>query len=109
MIAILDEAPTICKTPKPRRTHKVREQLEDSFLRRSKRLSIKSKGFKDAKSARKARESTKEKVSANAKNKLKKAQKGKKHVEVEEECRTRFSKEDQALTICVPRMSTRHI
>ena len=24
-------------------------------------------------------------------------------------CRTRFSKEDQTLTICVPRMSTRHI
>ena len=32
-IVILDEAPTIFKTRKPKRTHKVREQLEDSFLR----------------------------------------------------------------------------
>ena len=86
-IAVLDEALAIFKTPKPKRTHKVREQLEDSFLRRSKRLSIKSEGFKDAKSARKAKESPKEKVSANARNKLthKKAQKGKKNIEIEEE------------------------
>ena len=86
-IAVLDEAPAIFKTPKPKRTHKVRDQLGDSFLRRSKRLSIKSEGFKDGKSARKAKESSKGKVSAIVRNKLtpKKAQKGKKHIEVEEE------------------------
>ena len=78
---------TIFKTPKSRRTHKVREQLDDSFLRRSKRLLIKSEGFKDAKSARKAREPAKEKEAAKVKDKHinKKSQKSKKHVEIEEE------------------------
>ena len=89
-IAILEEAPAIFKTRKSKKTLKVREQLDDSFLRRSKRLSIKSEGFKDTKSARKARVSTKDKEPAKAKAKHtnKKAQttkKNKKHVEVKEE------------------------
>lgn len=41
-------------TPRKRRHVKVQEQLEDSFLRRSKRLSDKSGGFKNAKSAKMA-------------------------------------------------------
>ena len=86
-IAILEEALAIFKTPKSKKTPKIREQLEDSFLRHSKGQSIKSEGFKDAKSARKARESAKEKEPAKdkAKNTNEKAQKNKKHVEVEEE------------------------
>jgi hypothetical protein len=43
-------------TPKKKKASKVKEQLDDSFLRRNKRLSTKSEGFKAAKSARNARE-----------------------------------------------------
>jgi hypothetical protein len=50
-LEVLEEPPTIFKTPSKKKTLKIREQLDDSFLRRSKRLSSKAEGYKDAKSA----------------------------------------------------------
>ena len=41
-------------TPRKRRHVKVKEQLDDRFLRRSKRISGRTTGFKDAKSAQEA-------------------------------------------------------
>lgn len=54
-VQILDDPLAIFQTPgkKKKKTLKVREGLDDNFLRHSKRLSIKSRGFKDAESARK--------------------------------------------------------
>jgi len=41
-------------TPRKRRHTKMKEQLDDSFLRRSKRISGNTAGFKDAKSSKEA-------------------------------------------------------
>jgi hypothetical protein len=51
-LEVLDEAPYIFRTPSKKKTIKYREQLDDSFLRSSRRLSGKAKGYKDAKSAK---------------------------------------------------------
>jgi hypothetical protein len=83
-LEILEEVPAVFTTPKKKKTVKVKEQLDDSFLRRSNRLSIKADGYKDAKSAKKA----KEPVITDArpiKKKNKKAGKSKTPAESEEE------------------------
>ena len=51
-VEILDAPPAIFKTPGRKKTLKVKEKLDDSFLRRSKRISNKLQGFKDAESAK---------------------------------------------------------
>ena len=52
----MDEAPAIFKTPgRKKKPLKVKEKLDDSFLKRSKRISNKLQGFKDEESARKAK------------------------------------------------------
>ena len=54
-IEILEEVHAIFKTPKKKKALKVKEQLDDSFLRRSSRLSIKAERYKDAEVPRKPR------------------------------------------------------
>lgn len=55
-IEVLDEAPAVFKTPgRKKKPLKVKEKLDDSFLRRSKRISNKLQGFEDEESARKAK------------------------------------------------------
>jgi hypothetical protein len=49
---VLEEAPAVFQTPRRRKSKKAREKLDDSFLRRSRRLSKKKEGFKNAESAR---------------------------------------------------------
>lgn len=44
-------------TPRKKKASKLKEKLDDSFLRCSKRISQKLQGFKDAESAKKAKES----------------------------------------------------
>lgn len=55
---ILDEAPTIFQTPRKRRSKKLKEKLDDGFLRRSSRLSKKSEGYKNAESARRNKQAS---------------------------------------------------
>lgn len=55
-IEILEEPPAIFQTPSRRRTKKVKEKLDDNFLRHNRRLSKKNDGFKDVKSDRKNKE-----------------------------------------------------
>ena len=52
-----EDPPAIFMTPRKKKTLKVGEQLDDSFLRRSKRLSKKAEGYKDAKTAKEAKKS----------------------------------------------------
>lgn len=53
-VEILDSPPAIFNSRKKMKTVKVREQLDDRFLRRSRRLFSKTQGFKDASNASKA-------------------------------------------------------
>lgn len=55
-LEILEEAPAVFVTPRKKRVLKVKEKLDDSFLRRSKRLAKKFDGYKDAESAKKGKE-----------------------------------------------------
>lgn len=55
-LEMLDEAPLVFMAPGKKRTLKVKEKLDDSFLRRSKRVSQKMEGFKDEESAKKYKE-----------------------------------------------------
>jgi len=55
-VEILDVPPLVFKTPRKKRAVRVKEKIDDSFLRHSRRISNKLQGFKDAKSARKAKE-----------------------------------------------------
>ena len=51
--------PPVFQTPsKKKKTVKVKEQIDDGFLRRSKRISNLRGGFKDAESAKKAKQPT---------------------------------------------------
>jgi len=52
-----EDPPAIFMTPRKKKTLKVGEQLDDSFLRRSKRLSKKAEGYKDAKTSKEAKKS----------------------------------------------------
>lgn len=54
-IEVLEEPPTVFRTPSKKKAFKVKEHLDDSFLRHSRRLSSKAKGYKDAKSTQKAK------------------------------------------------------
>lgn len=63
---------------------KVREQLDDSFLRRSHRLSLKTEGFKDAKSAREASSVKSPKTSKSSSKKKAKKSSRKSAAEAEE-------------------------
>jgi len=54
-LEVLEKAPPVFMTPCKKRVLKVKEKLDDSFLRRSKRLSEKFQGYKDAQSARKGK------------------------------------------------------
>lgn len=53
-LEILDAPPAIFKALSKKKTLKVKEKLDDSFLRRSKRISNKLQGFNDAESTKKA-------------------------------------------------------
>lgn len=55
-LQVLDGPPAMFLTPRKKRALKVKEKLDDSLLRRSKRISNKLQGFKDAESAKKAKE-----------------------------------------------------
>ena len=55
-LEMLDAPPPLFMTPRKKRAFKVKEILDDSFLRRSKRVSHKLEGFKDADSASKLKE-----------------------------------------------------
>jgi hypothetical protein len=64
-LEVLDEAPVVFKTPgKKKKTLKVKEKLDDSFLRHSKRLSEKMQGYKNEESARKAKAASEDKNDA---------------------------------------------
>lgn len=59
-VQVLDEARAVFLTPgRKKKNLKVREELDDSFLRRSRRLSKKAEGYKDAKSAKEAKSTMK--------------------------------------------------
>lgn len=47
-LEILDAPPAVFQTPNKKKTLKVKEKLDDSFLRHSKRISNKLKGYMDA-------------------------------------------------------------
>ena len=83
-LEILEEVPAVFKTPKKKKTVKVKEQLDDSFLRRSNRLSIKADGYKDARSAKKAKEPAQADARP-SKKKNKKAEKSKTTAKTEDE------------------------
>ena len=53
-VEILDEAPVVFQTPRKRKSLKVKEKLDDSFLRRSRRIANRLGGYKDAASAKAA-------------------------------------------------------
>ena len=53
---ILDGPPPVFMAPRKKRAIKVKEKLDDSFLRRSKSFSKKLEGFKDVESAKKFKE-----------------------------------------------------
>lgn len=55
-VEILDAPPPIFMTPKKKRTVKLKKKLDDSFLRRSKRVAEKLEGYKNEESAKKAKE-----------------------------------------------------
>lgn len=55
-LEMLDDPPQVFMTPKKKRAFKVKEKLDDEFLRRSKRVSQKLGGFKSAESASKHKE-----------------------------------------------------
>jgi hypothetical protein len=55
-LELLETTPSVLMTPKKKRAVKIREQLDDGFLRRSKRVSQKLGGFRDAESASKHKE-----------------------------------------------------
>lgn len=61
-VEILDAPPPVFKTPMKKRAIRVKEKIDDSFLRRSRRISNKLQGFKDAESAKKAKEPATEEV-----------------------------------------------
>lgn len=71
------------KTPKKMRAVKVREQLDDGFLRRGKRMSEKLGGFKNEESAKKFKEAKGKKVPSGPKKtpKPRKTPKAKKPIE----------------------------
>jgi hypothetical protein len=77
-LEVLDEAPKIFKTPRKKKAFKAKEQLVDSFLRCSRRLSNKAEGFKDAKSAQKAKVHDDEEKSTKKKSKKAKSTKSSK-------------------------------
>jgi|UPI00081ACC8C hypothetical protein len=83
-LEILEDVPAVFKTPKKKKTVKVKEQLDDSFLRRSNRLSIKADGYKDARSAKKAKKPA-HADARSIKKKNKKAGKSKTPAESEDE------------------------
>ena len=53
-VEILDEAPAVFQTPRKRKSLKLKEKLDDSFLRRSRRIANKPGGYKDVASAKAA-------------------------------------------------------
>ena len=55
-VEILEAPPPVFQTPRKKRAVRVKEKLDDSFLRRSRRISNKLQGFKDVESAKKAKE-----------------------------------------------------
>lgn len=61
-IEVLNTPPAVFQTPRKKRVVKVREQLDDSFLTRSKRISSKLDGFKNAESAKMAKQATETQV-----------------------------------------------
>jgi hypothetical protein len=52
---VLEGPPLVFKTPRRKRARIARDQLDDSFLRSSRRLSKKFQGYKDAESAKKGK------------------------------------------------------
>lgn len=58
-VEILNDPPPVFQTPRRKKALKVKEKIDDSFLRRSKRLANKSQGFKNAESAKEATEAAK--------------------------------------------------
>lgn len=53
-LEVLESPPPIFMTPRRKKAFKVKEKLDDSFLRRSKRISNRLQGYKDTASASKA-------------------------------------------------------
>jgi hypothetical protein len=81
-LELLDAAPDVFRTPKKKKIVKVKEQLDDAFLRRSRRVLEKLRGFKDAESASKFNEDNDEKKYKEPKSaKKSKSAKGKKQKE----------------------------
>lgn len=83
-LEVLEEPPEVFMTPgKKKKPFKIVEQLDDSFLRRSRRLSKKTDGFKDAKSTKEASSAKSPKKAKGARNSAKKS--ARKNVAAEEE------------------------
>lgn len=61
-VEILETPPPAFMTNRKKKTLKVREKLDDNFLWRSKRLSSKMQGYKDAASASKAKKTDETKI-----------------------------------------------
>lgn len=61
-LVLLDVPPPVFKTPKKKKPLKLKEKLDDSFLRRSRRLSKKMEGYKNTESAKKNKEKTQAEV-----------------------------------------------
>jgi hypothetical protein len=59
-VEVLETAPTMFMTPCKKKSFKVREKLDDNFLRCNKRISKKLDGFKDEENAKKAKKTEKE-------------------------------------------------
>lgn len=55
-LEVLDAPPAVFQTPRKKKTVKIKERLDDSLLRRSRRISNKLQGYKNIKSAKKAQE-----------------------------------------------------
>lgn len=83
-LEMLHDAPDVFKTPKKKRMVKVKEQIDDDFLRRSKRISQKLGGFKNTESAKMYTEAGNEKVKPSG-SKSKKTKSSKKAKKIEGE------------------------
>lgn len=55
-LVMLNAPPPVFMTPKKKKHTKVKEKLDDSFLRRSRRISQKLEGYKNAESVKRAKE-----------------------------------------------------
>jgi hypothetical protein len=101
-LEMLHDAPDVFKTPKKKRVVKVKEQIDDDFLWRSKRISQKLGGFKNTESAKMYIEAGNKKVKPSG-SKSKKTKSSKKAKKMEGEPSTYEVLEPTPLAVIPPK------